>query len=210
MKTDVISIYGDLHGQSAAMQEAEHFTEYLHLTGKNAMHIRLLTEEAVSLVHGIIPDFKGNFWLESEQTDNGLLCRICVSADANVSEGQEEQLLAVSTSGKNEDAKGIMGKIRQLFRWSMQQADAEAFAQSTAGTSWFEMGCYGSHINTSAALDYYWSLSNYRSKVEDNPQTGGEERDELEKSIVAKLSDEVKVGIRSGKAEVMIEKYISN
>ena len=41
MKTDVISIYGDLNGQSAAMQEAEHFTEYLHLTGKNAMHIRV-------------------------------------------------------------------------------------------------------------------------------------------------------------------------
>ena len=44
MKTDVISIYGDLHGQSAAMQEAE-------------------------------------------QTVKGLHCRICVSADANVSEG---------------------------------------------------------------------------------------------------------------------------
>jgi hypothetical protein len=39
MKTDVISIYGDLNGQSAAMQEAEHFAEYLHLSGRNAMHI---------------------------------------------------------------------------------------------------------------------------------------------------------------------------
>ena len=202
MKTDVISIYGDLHGQSAAMQEAEHFAEYFHLTGKDAMHIRLLTEESVSLVHGIIPNFKGDFWLESEQTEKGMLCRICVSANAHVTDGQEEKLLAVSSTGKNEDAKGIMGKIRQMLRWSMQHTDDEDMIMQ----SWFEMGCYGSHINTSSALDYYWSLSNYRGKVTENPEAG-EERDELEKSIIAKLSDEVKVRIRSGKAEVMIEKY---
>ena len=203
MKTDVISIYGDLNGQSAAMQEAEHFSEYLHLSGKNAMHIRLLTEEAISLVHGIIPDFKGDFWLESEQTEKGLLCRICVSASANVSDTQETKLLAVSSSGKNEDAKGIMGKIRQLFRWSMQHTEDEQMIKQ----SWFEMGCYGSHVNTSAALDYYWSLSSYSQKVKDDPKTGAEERDELEKSIIAKLSDEVRVGIRSGQSEVIIEKY---
>ena len=205
MKTDVISIYGDLHGQSAAMQEAEHFTEYLQLTGKSAMHIRLLTEEAISLVHGIIPDFKGNFWLESEQTEKGTLCRICVSANANVTDGQEEKLLAVSSSGKNEDAKGIMGKIRQVLRWSMQHTDDEEMIRQ----SWFEMGRYGVQANPYASAIYCWSLANYRSNVTDNPEAG-EEQDELEKSIIAKLSDEVKVGIRSDKAEVMIEKHFSN
>ena len=202
MKTDVISIYGDLNGQNAAMQEAEHFTEYLHLTGKNAMHIRLLTEEAVSLVHGIIQDFKGDFWLESEQTEKGLHCKICVSANADVTDGQEEQLLAVSSTGKNEDAKGIIGKIRQVLRWSMQHTDDEEMVRQ----SWYTMGCYEFHNASSTAVNYCWSLANYRSNVEDNPQAG-EERDELEKSIIAKLSDEVKVGIRSGKAEVIIEKY---
>ena len=32
----------------------------------------------------------------------------------------------------------------------------------------------------------------------------------LEKSIISKLSDEVKVGIRSGNAEVIIEKYFKS
>ena len=205
MKTNVISIYGDLKGQSETMQEAERFSEYHHLTGRNAMYIRLLTEEAVSLVHGIIPDFKGRFWLESEQTEKKLLCRICVSADTTVTEGQEEELLSVSTSGKNEDAKGILGKIRQLFRWSMQQTDAEAYAQSNIIGEWYQMGNYGTHDVNKAV---YWSLSNYRNTIEDNPEENTEERDELEKSIIAKLSDEVKVGIRSDKAEVIIEKYI--
>lgn len=202
MKTDVISIYGNLEGQSAAMSEAEHFTEYLHLTGKKAMHIRLLTEEAIGMVHGIINGFKGDFWLESEQTENGTLCRICVTANADVSDRQEEKLLSVSTSGKNEDAKGIGGKIRQLLRWSIQHTEDEQEIKQ----SWFEMGCYGTHTTGLATGNYYWSLANYRNQVNSNPQSDEGDRDELEKSIIAKLADEVKVGIRSGKAEVIIEK----
>ena len=94
-----------------------------------------------------------------------------------------------------------MGKIRQLFRWSMQQTDAEAFAQSTILCEWYQMDCNDSHV------DYYWSLSSCRSKINDKPETNTEERSELEKSIIAKLSDEVKVGISTGKAEVVIEKH---
>ena len=206
MKSDVISIYSDLKGSIEAIREAEMFSAYHDLDKKQKMYIRLLSEESISMVHGILNGFKGDFWLESEQTEKGLLCRICVSADANVSDGQEEKLLAVSSTGKNEDAKGIMGKIRQVLRWSMQHTDDEEMIRR----SWFEMGCYGSHMESSATVNYYWSLANYRSNVEDNPKAGEEERDELEKSIISKLSDEVKVGIRSGNTEVIIEKYFKS
>ncbi len=205
MKTDVISLYGDLGGQSKAMAETEHFSEYLGLTGKTAMHLRLLTEEAISMVHGIVQDFEGSFWLESEQTEKGTLCRICVTADVDVSDGQEAKLLDVATSGKNEAAKGIIGKIRQVLRWSLQHTDDEDLVKQ----SWYEMGAYGPHATSVQAVGSFWSLADYRKKVE-NADAAESERDELEKSIVAKLADEVKVGIRSGKAEVMIEKLIPN
>ena len=206
MKTDVISIDDELHGQSSAMQEAEHFTEYFYLTGRNAMHIRLLTEEAISLVHGIIPNFNGRFWLESEQTEDGILCRICVTADVDVSDGQEKKLLAVSTSGKNEDAKGIMGKIRQILRWSIQHTDDEQIVKQ----SWYERGCNRADSSSSTSVDYYWSLANYRDQVKEQLDSDADELEELEKSIIAKLSDEVKVGIRSNVAEVIIEKRFPN
>ena len=204
MRSDVIAICGDLSGQKEAMQEAERFTEYLRLTGKNAMHIRLLTEEAISLVHGIIHDFKGDFWLESEQTEQGILCRICVAANTDVTDGQEQKLLDVSTTGRNEEAKGIMGKIRQVLRWSIQHTDDEQSVKQ----AWFERGSYA--VRDANAVNYYWSLAVYRDSVESDPKFDAEERDELEKSIIAKLSDEVKVGIRSGKAEVIIEKRLPN
>ena len=195
MKTDTISIYSDMKGRSEAMQEAERFAAYNGLTGKKAMHIRLLTEEAISMIHEIFSGFKGDFWLESEQSEKALLCRICISANVEVNEGQEMELLQVSTSGKNEESKTVIGKIRQLFRWCLQQSDAEAAAQSTAVDAWYATGA--------EYPEAYWSLEKYRQNIS---KKDTEKWDELEKSIIARLADEVKVGIRTGKAAVIIEK----
>lgn len=200
MKTNVISITSDLAGRAEAMQEAERFSVYNGLTGKNAMHIRLLTEETISMVNGIVKDFEGDLWMESEPTPSGLLCRICVAANVSVSEGQEEQLLDIATSGKNTEAVGILGKIRQLFRWSLQQTDTTSSLQTNTLSSWYAMGVQDAS---------YWSLRQYTQQLQQQ-QPEGEEWDELEKSIIAKLADEVRVGIRAERAEVVIEKYIHN
>lgn len=200
MKTNVISITSDLAGRAEAMQEAERFNVYNGLTGKNAMHIRLLTEETISMVNGIVKDFEGDLWMESEPTPSGLLCRICVAANVSVSEGQEEQLLDIATSGKNTEAVGILGKIRQLFRWSLQQTDTTSSLQANTLSSWYAMGVQDAS---------YWSLRQYTQQLQQK-QPEGEEWDELEKSIIAKLADEVRVGIRAERAEVVIEKYIHN
>ena len=199
MRTNVIPVASDLSARADALLEAERFSAYNGLTGKDAMHIRLLTEEAISMVDGIMNGFHGGMWLESEQTSTGLLCRICVDADAAVNEGQEEKLLDIATSGKNEEAVGILGKIRQIFRWTLQQTDAEASAQTGTVSPWYALG-----IQQNAAAQACWSLQQYTQRV----QQDSEARDELEKSIIAKLADEVKVAIRSERAEVIIEKFI--
>ena len=129
MKSDIIAICGDLSGQKEAMQEAERFTEYLRLTGKNAMHIRLLTEKAISLVHGIIHDFKGDFWLESEQTEQGLLCKICVAVntdftDSKGASSQRKCTLAASIVAQNSRHVKWFFLVFSLFT---AQAKADGF-----------------------------------------------------------------------------------
>ena len=111
MKTDVITIYSDLSGHEAAAEAAEKFAGYNRISGRPAMHIRLLTEETISMVHGIFDEFKGSFWLESEKAENGLLCRICISVPKAADCEQEMQLIDISSSGKNLNAKGLMGKF---------------------------------------------------------------------------------------------------
>ena len=202
MRTNVIPVASDLSARADALFEAERFSAYNGLTGKDAMHVRLLTEETISMVDGIMKGFHGGLWLESEPTSTGLLCRICVEADVNVNEGQEEKLLDIATSKKNEESVGILGKIRQILRWTLQQTDSEASAMTGAVSPWYALG-----IQQNASAQAYWSLQQYSQRVQEE-QPDSEAWDELEKSIIAKLADEVKVGIRSERAQVIIEKFI--
>ena len=205
MKTDVITLCGDLSGRDAAMEAAEKFAAYHEITGKSAMHLRLLTEETISMIHGIFDSFSGSFWLESEKTPDGILCRICLSAKKLANMEQEAQILSVASTGKNESAKGILGKIREMLRRSLQmpsEADAHYLQQMCDTVN--DVGNYGFRSPDSN----YWSLQIYRQKLSEQKEAQHEEWDELEKSIIAKLSDEVKVWLENDSTTVVIEKLI--
>ncbi|MCR5815857.1 MAG: hypothetical protein K6F91_03140 [Ruminococcus sp.] len=212
MRTDTFTVYGDLKGKELALQNAEKFTDYNGITGRNAMYIRLLTEEAIGMVHGIMEGFAGEMWLESEKADNGLLCRICLKTGKGASESEENKLLSVSSSGKNESAKGIIGKIRELIRLGTKKSDL-ARESREIGTldNWVSMGL--PHGETRLIDDYYvgyWSLGTYRDNIEtESADTQRDAYDELERSIIAKLSDDVKVWLRSDSTEVVIEKLLA-
>ncbi len=205
MKTDVITLTGDLDGMDLAMEAEEKFAAYYGINGREALHLRLLTEETLSMIHGIFDAFRGQFWLESEKTKTGLICRICLSAEKQVTREQETQMLSVASSGKNQRAKGIAGKIREMLRRSLQNDTAEEAAL-------FE------HMNDTLSANgpsgagfavqdkAYWSLQNYKQSI---PEEKTEEWDELEKSIIAKLADEVKVWLEIDSTKVVIEKRIT-
>lgn len=205
MKTDVIRICSDLRGRQEAIEETERFAAYNHITGKQAMHMRLLTEETVSMVHGILSGFEGDFWIESEKRKSGRLCRICVAANASVSESQETELMRISSSGKNEEAKGFLGAIREIFRWSVQSTEENRKnTGSTAVDVMYRMG-----TPAAAEEEAFWSLQQYRASLEQHTQEEESRQawDELEKSIVANLSDEIRIGITNERATVIIERF---
>ncbi len=210
MKTDVISIYSDLKGREEALDAADRFLSYNNISGKAAKHIRLLTEEAVCLVHGIMDGFRGDIWLESEKADDKILCRICITAQSSVTGYQEDQLLSVATSGRNEEAKGILGKIRELIRLSTQRP--AAFEESNEDfDDWYYMGA--PHGESRMIDDYYigyWSLDSYRTSLENKQSEAPrmEEQDELERSIIASLADDVKIWIKRDTTKVVIEKKV--
>ena len=205
MKSDVIRIQSDLTGREEAMQAAESFIRYNGFEGKNAMHIRLLTEELVSMVHGIMDKFAGDLWFESKKTDEGISCNICLSAKKSVDPAQEEQILSVASSGKNENARGILGKIRESFRVSAQHSvDGVYLEQYSALNSWYGMGA---HRTEYLAGVQYWSLRSYRENLPDK-KSAAEEWDELETSIIAKIADDVKVWLKVDTTEVVIEKLV--
>lgn len=54
----------------------------------------------------------------------------------------------------------------------------------------------------------YWSLQVYRQEISAKKETKQEEWDELEKSIITKLADDVKVWLNADSTMLVIEKNI--
>ena len=113
MKTDVITVSNRGSQMEAALQQTEKVAAYKGLSERNALHLRLLTEEMMGLMRSITGTTEGQFWIEDEggEYQLHLLVRKLLTGK------EKEQLLSVSSTGKNESAKGLMGRLRDFFDW---------------------------------------------------------------------------------------------
>ena len=77
-------------------------------------------------------------------------------------------------------------------------------AQALMNAAWSTPG-----NNLSVNTSDVWSMQQYKSDVQSKREEGGEAKeawDELEKSIVAKIADEVKISIVGSTAEITVFK----
>ena len=194
MKSDVISVSSMKDQTDAVMEQAEKVAVYQGLSTKNALHLRLLAEEMMSMMRAITGDVRGQFWIENEKDQFQLRLNVRTQVDFR----QREKLLSASSSGKNEATRGFMGKIRSFFEPS---PGVPMFSSSVVGGApqMFEL--------------YTWSMEDYRDQLrqhrELDQRDSQEAWDELERSVVAKLADDVKVSIRGRNVEMIIIKNMA-
>ena len=199
MKTDVISVSSRGSRMESALLQADKVAAYKGLSAKDALHLRLLAEEALGLMRSITGETDGFFWIEDRDDEYELHLQV----QAALSEDRRARLLSVSSSGKNESAKGLMGRLRAFFDWDSDEDTA-------ACSSLFLPDMLES---SSPMLDWEWSMKRYESIlssriVQDAP--GAQEAwDELEKSVVKNVADDVRVYIRSGTVELVILKKLA-
>ena len=200
MKTDVITISSNGAGMGAALQQAEKTAAYKNLTGKNALHLRLLTEETMGLMRSVTGEKEGEFWIEDKDGTFQLHLRTWTRMDSQ----KRDQLISVSSRGRNESARGIMGRLRDFFDRGADDDVATLNPMMTQGL--FE------HTST-PTLDWEWSLVQYQQNVSAaaarNDSEAREAWDELEKSVVAHVADDVKVYIRGDKVDMVIVKKMN-
>ena len=199
MKTDVIKVSGQKKMMEAAIGQADKVASYKGLPEKEAMHLRLLTEEMMGLMQSVTGASDGEFWIEDEDGEYRLHLQVRTILSAE----KKEQLLSVAASGKNESAKGLMGRLREFFDWG---DDGDVGASSLFLPEIYEQ-------TSSPMLDWEWSMRSYEAALsarvaKDEP--GAQEAwDELEKSVVKKVADDVKVYLRRGTAELVILKKLA-
>ena len=200
MKTDIITVSGRGDRIGSALEQADKVAAYKGLTGKDALHLRLLTEEMMGLMRSVTGKTEGLFWIEDQDGEYSLHLQIMT----RLSSEKRKMLLSASSTGKNESAKGLMGRLRDFFDWSSDE-DMEYFSSPLFLPDMIEQ-------SSTPALDLEWSMRRYESELSDrvqkNDAAAQEAWDELEKSVVSHVADDVKVYIRSGIVELVIVKKL--
>ena len=171
------------------------------------MHLRLLTEEMLGMVQTIAGEFQAVYYAEQD----GDVYRLHLDANINMDPDKRRELISASTSGKNEAAKGIMGKIRDFIEVGMENYEEVSTIQSRYGVNPVAYGIVGMDSDAMNQAMLTWSLKQYRDGLYDNngaTEGYSEAWDELEKSIVANLADDVKVGIKKDRMQMTITKKI--
>lgn len=195
MQSNTFRISKDRDSLREILKEVEKCAYYTGMEKKEYLQFRLLAEELVSMLPELMEYYEGEFWI----ANRGKRYSLNVSVQIPFSSPEtREHVMGLSKSGKNALAVGVTGKIR---------CAAEALIAQTFSVD-HDMAPYvqGFHNNTPMSSYYTqtWSLNNYAEcmKLYDD-QTAW---DELEKSIIAKLADDVIVGLKGKRVEIVIRK----
>ena len=206
MKSNICKLNKDLTCLEAVLAEVEKVTTYNALEDKKALRIRLLAEELCGMLPGLVENFSGEFWAENDGDAYEL--HVELKAD-DMSIDLRDELISVSKSGKNAAAKGIMGKIRAVAE-TMLLAASDPTLQALPAGEFYDYHGYNigfGYIDPTIAVEtgyiYSWSLYNYKAAVEANEEDAYAE---LERSIVAKLADDIIVGVRGKNVEIVVKK----
>ena len=174
MRSDIVNINGAGLGFEAAVEQTKKAAEYKGITGQDAIHMMVITEEMLSMVRNLTGAPEASFWVELE---NGTAV-MHLTAKAELDKEKRGELIAASTSRKNEAAKSFLGKLRDAFETAMASEPR--------------------HESIPADI-----LTDLPKGVFGLPEWDGYER-----SILRNLADDIKISIHGGKVEMTVAKHV--
>lgn len=206
MITEHIKISSSGEGMNETLAFADKLAASRGLMKKQAFHLRLLVEEMFSMVRSITGGVDAYFWIESNNRDFEIHLK---SNKITLDYAKRKELLSVSTEGRNVASRGIMEKIRELVEAGLYGMEESFNLQAEYGTGMFSS--YGMMQLDQGISDavYLWSMEKYKKEVDINREENSEADtawDELEKSIIANIADDVQVGVRRGNFEIIVKK----
>lgn len=203
METDKINVSSDGSGREEALAATELLADSISLSPGSKLRLRLLAEETLGMVASISGEFTACFQAEGES--NGV-CIIRLEADTAMDREKRKEFISVSSSGRNEAEKGFMSKIKAMFERGISLDPDGSVQDLTEVPAYMEMGMTGpADVQGANSMMYLWSLERYRENVKNGADALEDAGDELEKSIVASLADDVKVSVSGNKVGLTIE-----
>jgi len=199
MISDVIRINNKGDGFKEALDQTEAVAAYRSLGRKEAIQMRLLAEEMTGMLLTLTGEIEADYTIES----NGKSFKLELVTRTLMTGDKRRKLLAVSTTGENAAAKGFMGKLGDIFARALEPVGDTPDGYFSSG--WFTPVLGSSEFPNMSALEAdTWSLTQYKDSLGDKKEKP--EWDELEKSIVASLADNVEISIKSDCVRLIIYK----
>ena len=207
MTSDKYMLNSDAGRMAAARYVTEGFARRVRLDRRNELRLVLLVEETLGMVKAMVDEFYGQMWFVGD----GRACEIHLQATANMDSDRKRELLSVSRSGKNAATKGFMSMLGEYIANTIHNIGS---AMDTAyGQSAVQYGIIPGGMDTPNLYDLtpMWTLQKYRADLEKGQGDGTEAAlEDLEKSIVANLADDVVVGVKGDTLEMVIVKRFDN
>lgn len=194
MKSDNIRVSTSGEGVKEALAQTEAIAKVKGLSSQDCLKLTLLAEEMLGMLQGLTGELEAIYSIEEE--DNSY--QLHLTTDTEMYSQKRQRLIDASSDNRNDAAVGIMGKLRCLLESILEPKDANTPKVSSLGI----FGSMADPVGGGAAL---WSLSEYRDKVR-AAEDAAEEWDELEKSIVANIAEDIRVGIKGNTVEMTISK----
>ena len=195
MRSNICKIDNGTKDLAAILAESEKVAVYNGLTNKQTLQLRLICEEIDGMLPNIVDNFNGDLWIDFEDG----VCKVnIVLRFEEFTLEKKDGLIGISKNKKNAAAVGITGKIRSAIENVLWDEDPTRVIDSPVDAY------YLSDVHDRMDYSYLWSLEEYRSTVKYDAQS--EAWDELEKSVIASVADDITVGVKGKRANIVIVK----
>ena len=193
MRSNTCKIEKGFKDLGLILKECDKVAVYNELSHKQALQLRLLCEDIDGMLPKIIDDFEGIFWIDFENGE----CKINISIEfAKFTATKKKELLSLAKNKKNASVKGLVARISAAIEEFF--LDEENFNALGMMSDYHEL-----NADTHLDYSYYWSLGQYKEVA---TKTKKEEWDELEKSVIATIADDIIVGVKGTQADITIIK----
>ena len=193
IRTDKLWVNGEVLRIDEVVEMLKVFAAKMGIRGRDYQHMGLLTEETLGMAGQLLKDFEGEIWLEGTPAGYDIL----LEADALPDSG---------TAAPAANPEGFMAKIAEMLNCSYMFENAQEMPEDLAGMLPDYMSYGVKEGKQSPVWAGSWSLSAYRYNLERRRSEKDSEiaLDELEKSIVAQLAEEVTIGIHGRRIRMVI------
>ena len=191
IKSLICPIEGNSWDTERALNEVDAFSRYQEIGAKSSEHLRLIGEELLGMVGGLLDVQEGRFWIEADGDE------YVVNLAAKSIVGGRAKSILDSTS-KNIEYKGVSGVVRRAID-NMGQMFRDSGATYNLSEQ-IDAALAGTEVISEDALA--WSLNSYSESIARDEKA--ELWDELELPVLKKLSKDIIISYRNDRVDIKV------